>query len=126
VAPVGEGKADKDVVTYKIELPGGKKEEGTVKFGELKLIKLGMDDKGLPAKAKAEFHPARGFDLGSGKGNKVEGMISGGVVGVIIDGRGRPFNLPTDAKTRVAKLKEWMLEMDIYDKALLEKLISQY
>ena len=126
VAPVGEGKPDKDVVSYKIELPGGKKEEGVIKFGQLKLIKLGIGDDGLPMKAKAEFHPARGFDLGNGKGNKIEGMISGGVVGVVIDGRGRPFNLPAEAKVRVEKLKEWMLEMDIYDKELLEKLISQY
>jgi hypothetical protein len=56
-----------------------------------------MDENGLPAKAKAEFHPACGFDLGNGKGNKVEGMISSSAVGVIIDGRGRPFNLLTDA-----------------------------
>ena len=126
VAPIGEGKEDKEVVNYKIELPDGKTEEGVIKFGQMKLIKLGIGEDGIPLKAKAEFHPARGFDLGHGKGNKVEGMVSGGVVGVIIDGRGRPFNLSTDAKIRVAKLKEWMLELNIYDKELLEKLISQY
>jgi len=126
VSPVGEGKDGKEIVSYKIELPDGKKEEGTILFGQLKLIKLGLDDNGNPIKAKAEFNPARGFDLGAGKGNKVEGMVSGGVVGVIIDGRGRPFNLPTEAKIRVEKLKEWMLEMDIYEKPLLEKLISKY
>jgi len=126
VAPIGEGKEDKEVVNYKIELPDGKTEEGVIKFGQMKLIKLGIGEDGIPLKAKAEFHPARGFDLGHGKGNKVEGMVSGGVVGVIIDGRGRPFHLSTDAKVRVAKLKEWMLELDIYDKELLEKLISQY
>jgi len=126
VAPVGESKGDKEVMSYKIELPGGKTEEGSIKFGQLKLIELGIGDDGQPLKAKAEFHPARGFDLGSGKGNKIEGMVSGGVVGVVIDGRGRPFNLPTEAKVRVAKLKEWMLEMNIYDKDKLEKLISKY
>jgi len=126
VAPVGESKPDKEVMSYKIELPGGKTEQGTIKFGQLKLIDLGIGDDDQPLKAKAEFTPARGFDLGQGKGNKMEGMVSGGVTGVILDGRGRPFNLPTDAKVRVAKLKEWMLEMDIYDKDKLEKMISQY
>ena len=48
--------------------------------------------------------------------------ISGGVVGIILDGRGRPFDLPTDPKTRVSRLKEWMLELDIYPKERLEKL----
>ncbi len=126
VAPVGEGKIDKEIMTYKIAMPDGKTEQGTIKFGQLKLIKLGIDEKGLPAKAKAEFQPARGFDLGAGKGNKIEGMVSGGVVGVVLDGRGRPFNLSEDANVRVTKLREWMLEMDIYDKDRLENLISKY
>ncbi len=126
VAPVGEGKDGKEMMHYKINMPDGKTEQGTLKYGELKLIKLGLEEEGIPMKAKAEFQPIRGFDLGAGKGNKVEGMVSGGVVGVVLDGRGRPFNLPDDADTRVKKLKEWMVEMDIYDKELLEKLISQY
>jgi len=34
---------------------------------------------------------------------------------VILDGRGRPFNLSTFAATdRVRKLKEWMTALDIY------------
>lgn len=126
VAPVGEGKEGREVMTYRIELPDGNTEEGSIMFGQMKLIKLGLDENGLPLKTKAEFSPTRGFDLGRGKGNKIEGMISGGVTGVILDGRGRPFNLPTDAKTRVEKLKEWMLEVEIYPKQELENLIKQY
>lgn len=126
VAPRGEGKADRDVMSYEVELPDGKQEKGTLKFGQMKLIKLGLDENDQPIKAKVEFHPARGFDLGRGNGNKIEGTVSGGVVGLILDARGRPFILPTDAKTRVAQLKEWMLELNIYDKDLLEKLIKQY
>jgi len=52
--------------------------------------------------------------------------LSGGVVGIILDGRGRPFDLPTDPKIRVAKLKEWMIELDIYAKEGLEHVIKQY
>jgi len=126
IAPVGGGKEGKEIVSYKIELPDGKVEEGNIIFGQMKLIKLGIGEDGIPLKAKAEFTPARGFDLGRGKGTKIEGSVSGGVVGIVIDGRGRPFNLPTEAKTRVAKLKEWMLELDIYPKDRLDSLISQY
>ncbi len=126
IATVGEGKPGREVMRYKIELPDGKTEEGNIEFGQIKLIKLGLDEKGNPLKAKAEIDPARGFDLGRGKGNKIEGTVSGGVVGIVLDGRGRPFNLPTDPKTRVAKLKEWMLEMDIYPKEGLENLIKRY
>lgn len=126
VAPAGEAKEGREMMGYKIELPGGKVEDGKIMFGQIKLIKLGLDEKGLPLKAKAEFTPGRGLDLGRGKNNKVEGTISGGVVGIILDGRGRPFELPTDAQTRVAKLKEWMLELDAYPKEGLEHKKKQY
>jgi len=126
IAPVGAGKEGKEIVGYKIELPDGKVEKGDIMFGQMKLIELGIGEDGIPLKAKAEFTPARGFDLGRGKGTKIEGSVSGGVVGIILDGRGRPFNLSTEAKIRVAKLKEWMLELDIYPKDGLDKLISQY
>jgi len=126
IAPVGAGKEGKEIVGYKIELPDGKVEKGDIMFGQMKLIELGIGEDGIPLKAKAEFTPARGFDLGRGKGTKIEGSVSGGVVGIILDGRGRPFNLSAEAKIRVAKLKEWMLELDIYPKDGLDKLISQY
>lgn len=126
VAPVGEGKEGREVMSYKIELPDGRTEEGNIMFGQMKLIKLGFGEDGLPLRAKAEFNPTRGFDLGRGKGNKIEGMISGGITGIVLDGRGRPFKLPTDAKTRVEKLKKWMLEVEIYPKEELENLIKQY
>jgi uncharacterized protein (TIGR01319 family) len=126
VAPVGDAKEGKEMMSYKIELPDGKTEEGKVMFGQLKLVKLGLDDKDNPLKAKISLEPGRGLDLGKGKNVKVEGMVSGGVVGVILDGRGRPFILPTDAATRVTKLKEWMLELDAYPKEGLEHMKKKY
>jgi uncharacterized protein (TIGR01319 family) len=121
VAPIGEVKKPGPMMNYKINIPDGKV-EGTLEFGQMKLIKLGFDEKGNPLKAKAELDPLKGFDLGHGKGAKFETELSGGVVGIILDGRGRPFILPEDDNTRVAKLKEWMLELDIYPKKALERL----
>jgi hypothetical protein len=85
---------------------------------------MGKDD--LPLKAKATLNPARGFDIGKGKGAAITTDLEGGVVGIILDGRGRPFDLPTEAQTRVAKLKEWMIELDIYPKEGLEHILKQY
>jgi len=121
VAPVGEVKKPGGVLNYKIKMPDNKIESGTVEFGQIKLIKLGFDERGLPLKAKAELEPLKGLDLGPGKGHKVETTISGGVVGIILDGRGRPFNLPEEDKTRIAKLKEWITELEIYPPEALEK-----
>ena len=124
IAPAGESKSGKGaIMAYTIELPGGKVEKGALEFGAMKLIPLGFDEaKSLPLTAKATFEPARGFDLGAGKGTKVERTVSGGVVGLILDGRGRPFAVPTDDETRVTKLKEWMTELNIYPREALERM----
>lgn len=121
VAPAGGSKEGKDMLGYRIELPGGQIAEGELRYGEMKLIPLGFDEKGLPLKAKAILDPERGFDIGRGKGSKWELELSGGAVGIVLDGRGRPFKLPTEASERVRKLKEWMTELDVYPKEALEK-----
>jgi len=119
IAPAGETKKESEVFSYKIDLPDGTV-SGKIMFGEMKLIKLGMGENGLPLKAKAVFEPTRNFDLGGGKGNKVEKEISGGVVGIILDGRGRPFHMPSDKEERIASLKRWMTELEAYSPAALE------
>jgi len=121
VAPAGEGKEGKDMLGYRIELPGGQIAEGKLRYGEMKSIPLGFDEKNLPLKAKAMLDPERGFDIGRGKGSKWELELSGGVAGIVLDGRGRPFKLSTEASERVRKLKEWMTELDVYPKEALDK-----
>jgi len=122
IAPVGESKEEKEILDYKFIMPDGKTEEGSVKYGEMRRIPLGLDEKtGIPLTCKAELEPHRGFDVGGGKGDKVETTIHGGVNGIIIDCRGRPFRLPTDHKVRVQKLKEWMIALDIYPQEALER-----
>ena len=122
IAPAGEHKGSKALMKYRIELPGGKVEEGELASGTIKLIKLGFDkETGMPLKAKAVLDPDRGQDVGKGKGHAVETTVSGGVVGIILDGRGRPFSPPDENSLRVQKLKEWIKELDIYPTEALER-----
>lgn len=121
VAPAGEVKKPGPLMNYKIALPDGKVEAGTLEFGKMKLIPLGLDEKGIPLRAKAELEPLRGLDLGHGRGNKIETELTGGVVGIILDGRGRPYVLPEDDKIRVEKLREWMLELKVYPEGALAR-----
>ena len=87
----------------------------------MKLFKLGLQDNGLPQTVKAVLEPERGLDIGAGPGNKVEREIHGGVVGIILDGRGRPFDLSSlNHNDRVAYLKKWMIELDIYPTGALD------
>jgi len=105
IVPVGTAaKEGQVVVTVNI---GDKTYQ--VKYEEMKLIPLGLGET-----VEAEIIPAKGFDVGAGKGKVVTTKLEGGVVGVIIDGRGRPLTLPEDHGKRIAKLKEWFTELDVY------------
>jgi hypothetical protein len=45
----------------------------------------------------------------------VSRSIRGGVVGLVVDTRGRrPFALPEDPATRIARLKQWNQALDLY------------
>ena len=116
IAPVGVEKDGRDILKYKFILPDGRTEAGVLKYGEMKMIPLGVDET-----AQAVLEPERGMDLGQGKNKKVETKVDGGVVGIILDGRGRSNFLPADENVRVKKLKEWMLALDIYPDWALER-----
>ena len=114
VAPAGVSKKPGPVMKYSIDLPDGTV-SGTLNHLEMKRFELGMDDKGLPLEVKAVLEPERHYDCGAGKGHKVETKLYGGVVGIVLDGRGRPFDLSTlTDDERVSHLKEWMTELNIY------------
>jgi hypothetical protein len=109
IAPVGEGKEGTDCVDVSLEMPGGGTETRSVKFGEMVVIPLEAGQK-----AKAHINPHRRFDAGAGKGKEFRTDVSGGVVGVVIDARGRPLSLPTERNERVRKLTEWNRALGIY------------
>ena len=117
IAPVGKmPKKPKTVLSGTIETPDGKKHEIDMKQDEIKLIPLEVGKK-----AKATLKPHRGLDLGEGKNQEIEKEVNGGVVGIVLDTRGRqPFELPEDESERIKKLKKWMLELQAYPKEFLQ------
>ena len=72
--------------------------------------------------AEATISPGRHFDVGAGVGKRLETTLTGGVVGLVIDGRGRPLTPPEDANERNRKLKEWIVALDLYPEDYLKKL----
>lgn len=117
IAPSGLTKEDKEIMEYEISLPQGKVERGVLKFGQVKLIPLGVGETAL-----FRGKPAKGFDLGKGKGVSVEQEIWGGTVGIMLDGRGRPLELPKDDSYRVKKLIEWLTAWEVYSEDFLKSL----
>ena len=110
LAPVGGGKPGHACIKITLEPPGGPRVERAVPFGELVLIPLPAD--GAVSLTAA---PERGFDVGAGKGRPLQATVKGGVVGLIVDTRGRhPFVMPSEARERIARLRAWNRELAMY------------
>lgn len=109
IAPVGEGKEGAKVLNIKIEYGNGKADEHQMKFGEMKLLPLGVDEK-----TKVVLQPEKGFDIGEGRGKAIDATIQGGIVGVIVDCRGRPFRLYEDKRKRIESLNNWFAAAGLY------------
>lgn len=103
------GKQGEKCISYKITTPDGGKIEESLPFGELRVFPLGMDQA-----AEMEVLPAKGFDVGAGKGKPVIRKVSGGVVGIVIDTRGKPIAFAKDKASRVEQLRRWTKAMDAY------------
>ncbi len=115
VAPIGKTKAKAMALHAKLELPNGEVFDEKIPFGEMRLIPCGVGEV-----AKATLIPGSGLDLGAGKNQTIETELHGGVVGIILDTRGRrPFVLPVEASERVPRLKKWMKALDIYPSEIL-------
>jgi uncharacterized protein (TIGR01319 family) len=114
IAPVGKTKDGNPCVKVKID--GPEPVEASVVFGDMKLLPLPQDGE---ARVTVTATPERGFDIGEGKGRAVTREVRGGIVGLVVDARGRrPFALPKDASQRIAKLKSWEKALDIYPREL--------
>jgi hypothetical protein len=54
------------------------------------------------------------MDIGAGKGEIINTKIYGGQTGILLDGRGRPLELPAIDSERIAKLQEWSKVVNEY------------
>jgi uncharacterized protein (TIGR01319 family) len=109
VAPVGTAKPGAPILGIQLVLPGGSRKEETLRFGEVQRVPLAEDET-----ARAVLTPAKGFDVGAGRGAKLETTLRGGTTGLVFDGRGRPLELPSDHAVRVQKLTDWGRAIEMY------------
>jgi len=110
IAPIGQGRDGEKCAEYQIVFGGNREpESGTLTFGELRVMALGDNER-----AQVTMKPAKQVDLGEGKGVPVTREARGGAVGLMLDGRGRPLQLPADVKTRVAALSRWHQAVGLY------------
>ncbi len=117
IAPVGVGKEGEPCVTIK-----GAGIDVSVPFGQIKVVPIDVDQT-----RELIVEPAKGFDVGEGKGKPVNMKkfddskghrnqstnLIGGQVGLIIDTRGRPFSIDFAAPGRVEKLRGYLQAMGL-------------
>ena len=108
LAPKGMGKDGQVIMEWELVEEGGKRHSGELRFGDILHVPFESP------KGRAIVKPAKGFDMGAGPGNNLEANIEGGVVGVVLDGRGRPFDLAKSPAKRIADLNKWYKAMEMY------------
>lgn len=110
VAPFGSGKPGEACVSVELVPDAGPPVRREVGFGELVLLPI--PDSG---RVRVSATPERGFDLGAGRGRPVTRTVRGGVVGVVVDTRGRrEFLLPVEPAQRIARLRQWNKALGLY------------
>ncbi len=105
IAPRGKGKYGDIMMDYSIEVDGNKI-NGELKYGELKLIKANFSS------CKIELNTKGDFNITNNK--NYTGEVYGGEVGIILDGRGRPFNFKLNTEDRVKLVNDWRVSMNEY------------
>ena len=106
VAPSGEGKPGEVCASYEIARDGG----GV--SGDLEVGTIRMLDVGPGQEADVSLRPDSRWDAGAGPGQPIHRTVTGGVAGLILDGRGRPLPFPdVDPVERVAA---WNRALDLY------------
>ena len=108
VAPVGTTKPGTTVLHAELTLLNGETQTHEIKFGDIVRIDVPYE------KVNAKLTPGKGMDIGSGKNETIQTIIYGGVVGIILDGRGRPMNISDNSQQRIADLSKWSAAMQEY------------
>jgi hypothetical protein len=102
IAPVGQGKEGKECIRVRGKLPNGTDIDERIPTGELVYYPLD-----LGAEAQLKLEPTKTFDVGAGPGRDRDVTVQGGVVGLLIDTRGRPLDVTAGMADRVAKIEKW-------------------
>ncbi len=109
IAPLGTGKAGEPCFSYRLMYADEAVVDGKLSFGELS--RLSLED---GQEAQISLAPSKGFDFGAGKGKRVSRLVKGGVVGLILDARGRPLIFAQDEATHVVQLQAWNTAVELY------------
>lgn len=115
IAPRGTMTLGAKVMDVEITMPNDETIKESIKFGDLKKIML-------PERQTVEImiKPTKNFDVGAGNGKEYTDTIEGGVVGLVLDGRGRPLTMPEKRENEKKMLLKWWKAMGLYQDNFME------
>jgi hypothetical protein len=104
VIPFGNVQPGQLAVRVGVEYSNGRQLNVDVMGGTIEVIPLQVNEQAL-----LTLFPAPTVDVGLGPGERARAAeeIDGGLIGLIIDARGRPLALPNDDAERQARLLQW-------------------
>jgi hypothetical protein len=110
IAPTGRGRLGRPMMRYELVKEGtGERLAGKVKVGELVVLPLQPGEVG-----RMIVRPERGFSVGFGLGGRGGRLrVTGGAVGLILDGRGRPLRLPYDPNELIQYNRRWLEDIGV-------------
>jgi hypothetical protein len=107
ISPIGKARPGTPVLRLRMKQQGGNETSIDVKKGTIRLLHLPMGQS-----ADIHLQPLHRFDVGMGgpgRGGRVR--VIGGALGIVIDARGRPIQLPSDPGARRDILNKWRLTL---------------
>ncbi|MDW8067713.1 MAG: glutamate mutase L [Anaerolineae bacterium] len=106
IAPIGTARKGETVLRIRVHYEKGGSLDVEVPYGSLEVLPLPVGEE-----AVLEIRPRGRIDVGLGPGRGGKRRVRGGLVGLIVDARGRPLQLPTDPYARMAQIQQWLWDM---------------
>ncbi|MCX8184188.1 MAG: glutamate mutase L [Sulfolobales archaeon] len=116
IAAAGIGSLGEKVADVTIEYSEKEREHVELTFGSLIRIQIPQYKEVV-----VFIQPTKKFDFGLGFGKRVRKKVKGGVVGVVLDGRGRPLYIPQDHREKKRLLTSWFKAVDLYPAEFLDR-----
>ena len=102
VSPVSDARYGTLMMRAKMTVEGGAETHWDIKQGSLVVLPL---PQGQKARLRLEY--SHGTHIGLGRTGSSSLNVVGGVLGLVIDARGRPLGLPADDARRREQIKKW-------------------
>jgi len=95
------------IMNVKLNYESGGQIEDDVKAGSLSLLPLNPGQR-----AEMQLRPRAGIDIGRGPGRGGKPiLIEGSALGLLVDARGRPLAMPSNAQRRRDLMKSWLWDV---------------